>query len=509
MRRFVPASWTIRTRLVVTLAVVVSAFISVSATISTLAVRDFLEQRVSARLTSSAERMHASLVGLPGLTLDIGTIADMARAESTAVVLDTAGRPPVVLNTDSTTADRLLATDLADGRAHPVAGRSGMVAIRLDARGSGLSVVDGARTLHPDGIIVAVDASADLATFQTMALANTGGVLLAIGLLVLLTVVIVSRSLRPLRTMSEQARAFAAGDRSRRLHVPTGDPDITRLAAAVNQAFDAQHEAEDRLRAFVADASHELRTPLTTATGWIELYLQGGLDDRADREHAMQRVGTQLGRMRTLIDELALLARLDRVRALDAAVVDLSALAADVVEDARVMNPDRTFTLRAPRPALLLGDAAKLQQVLVNLLGNAVQHTPPGTGVEVTVTPAAEGPGTGRRSHTLLVTDHGPGIASQDQPHVFERFWRGDASRDRHSGGSGLGLAIVASTVAAHGGSSEVASRVGLGTTITITLPAQEAAPGPAPDLQVVAAPTPWGSRAGSQPSSRTAVTKA
>ncbi|HEU5483413.1 MAG TPA: ATP-binding protein, partial [Microlunatus sp.] len=141
--------------------------------------------------------------------------------------------------------------------------------------------------------------------------------------------------------------------------------------------------------------------------------------------------------------------------------------------DARVINPERSFSLRAAGPATLLGDAPKLQQVLQNLLGNAVQHTPAGTPVEVTVRPARpETAGTGAGVHTLLVTDHGPGIPTDEQSHVFTRFWRGDASRNRHTGGAGLGLAIVSSIVSAHGGTSDVISQVGQGTTIRVRLPA-------------------------------------
>ncbi len=466
--------WTIRTRLIITLAVVVSAVIITVATIMTLAVRDYLQDRISNRLASSAERIRAGVVGSKGLTLKLDTVAGMARAESTAVVVVTPAEP-LWTNTDADTARSLLAADLRDGEPKPIADRPGLLAVRLDTVGIGLVIRDGNQTVNVDALIIAVDASADLATFQTIVLATTAGVLVCILLLVLLTILIVGRGLRPLQTMADDARAFAEGDRSRRLPVDLDDPDISRLALTVNQAFDAQQQAEDRLRAFVADASHELRTPLTTATGWVELYFQGGLDDPELRDRAMQRVETQLGRIRVLIDELSLLARLDRARPLNADPVDLTALTAEVVEDARVINPDRDFTFASSGPAPLVGDAQKLQQVVLNLLGNAVQHTPAGTPVEIAVTPAeplVNGSTSRAARHTLLVTDHGPGIPWQDQQHIFERFWRSDSSRDRHTGGSGLGLSIVASIVAAHGGASGVTSLVGRGTTFRITLPA-------------------------------------
>lgn len=467
--------WTIRTRLIMTLALVVTAVIITVATITTLAVRDYLEDRVGSRLASASERIRATLLGFHGLTIDFATMSAMARAESTAVVVDTPTEP-LWTNTDADTARLLLETELDDGRPEPIPGRQGLVAVRMDTAGMGLVVRDQGRTVTANGLIIAIDASNDFATFSTMVLASTAGTCLSIALLVGLTVIIVRRGLRPLRSMADDARAFAEGDRSRRLLVDHDDPDIARLASAVNEAFDAQQEAEDRLRAFVADASHELRTPLTTATGWIELYLQGGLDDPGQRDRAMQRVATQLGRMRVLVDELALLARLDRARPLDAEPVDLTALTAEVVDDARVMNPDRAFTFSSAGPAAVLGDAPKLQQVLLNVLDNAVQHTPAGSPVEVAVVPADAG-SSGPARHTLTVTDHGPGIPAHEQPHVFERFWRSDASRDRHTGGSGLGLSIVASIVAAHHGSSEVTSRVGHGTTVRITFPAVPAGP--------------------------------
>jgi two-component system OmpR family sensor kinase len=304
-------------------------------------------------------------------------------------------------------------------------------------------------------------------------------VLVVVAVITTATVLIVRRSLKPINAMTERARALSAGDRSVRLPVPTEDADLERLALTVNQALDVQQQSESQLRSFVADASHELRTPLTTATGWIELYLQGGLSDEVRRDQAMQRAMDQLGRMRVLIDELALLARLDQARPLDLKPVDLTALAAEVVADAQVINPDRQFSLHAAGPATLLGDGPKLLQVLQNLLGNAVQHTPAGTSVELTVRPSRPEATGDAAVHTVLVTDHGPGIPVADQEHVFTRFWRGDASRTRNTGGAGLGLAIVSSIVTAHGGTSDVISQVGQGTTIRVRLPARGA---PAPE---------------------------
>jgi two-component system OmpR family sensor kinase len=482
-----PRRWSTRSRLIVTLAITLTVILTITTTVSILYMRSYVRDRIDDRLLGTSQRIRASLVGLGGVQLDATTVENMARPEGAAVVFERAGDPVLIANTRQETAAALIEAGQDDGRPHQVPDRPAMTVIRLDVTGSGLSVIGpGQQVLVPDGLVIAFDTGPSLATVQRLILVAAAGVLAAIIALLAATVIIVSRSLRPLKAMSERAHAFAEGDRSVRLPVPDADPDMHRLALAVNEAFDAQQTAEARLRSFVADASHELRTPLTTATGWIELYLQGGLADEARRDHAMERAMTQLGRMRVLIDELALLARLDRARPLDLDPIDLTALAAEVLEDARVINPDRQFSLHAAGPATLLGDGPRLQQVLQNLVGNAVQHTPAGTPVEVTVRPArpdrsgstaagggGASAGAGGAVHTVLVTDHGPGIPAADQEHVFTRFWRGDASRTRHTGGAGLGLAIVSSIVTAHGGTSEVISQVGQGTTIRVRLPAR------------------------------------
>ena len=471
--------WSTRSRLIVTLAITLTVIVTITTTLSILYMRSYVRDRIDDRLLGTSQRIRASLVGLGGVQLDATTVENMARPEGAAVVFERDGRVVQIANTDPSTAAMLVEAGQDDGQPHQVPDRPAMTVIRLDLAGSALSVTGpGGEVLVPDGLVIGFDTGSSLATVQRLILVAAAGVLAAIIALVAATVIIVSRSLRPLKAMSERAHAFAEGDRSVRLPVPDDDPDMRRLAVAVNEAFDVQETAEGRLRAFVADASHELRTPLTTATGWIELYLQGGLTDEVRRDHAMERAMTQLGRMRVLIDELALLARLDRARPLDLDPIDLTALAGEVLEDARVINPDRQFSLHAAGPATLLGDAPKLQQVLQNLLGNAVQHTPAGTPVEVIVRPARPDTsgtaGSVGALHTLLVTDHGPGIPAADQEHVFTRFWRGDTSRTRHTGGAGLGLAIVSSIVTAHGGTSDVISQTGQGTTIRVRLPARK-----------------------------------
>jgi two-component system OmpR family sensor kinase len=239
------------------------------------------------------------------------------------------------------------------------------------------------------------------------------------------------------------------------------------VATAVKDAFDAQRRAQDRLRRFVADAGHELRTPLATLHGWIDLYVQGGLRDPGQLDHAMERMQAEVGRMRLLVDELALLANLDGARPLNRETVDVVALAGEVVDDARVVSADRAITLRGAADAVVDGDGPRIQQVLRNLVGNAVQHTRPGTPVTVTVS-------TQDGDVAVEVHDDGDAIAPEHLPHVFERFYRADPGRGRDSGGSsGLGLAIVEAIVTAHGGTAGVTSAPGQGTTVRVTFPAR------------------------------------
>ena len=250
-------------------------------------------------------------------------------------------------------------------------------------------------------------------------------------------------------------------------------PRAAVLTARLQKAFEAQRRAEDRLRSFVADASHELRTPLATMHGWIDLYVQGGLSDPHQLDHAMERMQAEVGRMRLLVDELALLAHLDAARPLNLGPVDLVALAGEVVDDARVVTADRALTLQGVAEAVVDGDGPRIQQVLRNLVGNAVQHTRPGTPVTVTV-------GLQDGNVAVAVRDEGDGIAPEHLPHVFERFYRADPSRSRDGGGSsGLGLAIVEAIVTAHGGTVAVTSAPGQGTTVRVTFPATALPDGP------------------------------
>ncbi len=282
--------------------------------------------------------------------------------------------------------------------------------------------------------------------------------------LVVVGIAIVRASLRPLTDIEETAEAIAAGDLSRR--VPDWDPrtEVGRLGRSLNtmlsqieSSFEARarseaaaRRSEERMRQFVADASHELRTPLTAMRGYAEYYRQrGGVQDddagpatngtgqggggrlsREDLDRIMQRVEQEASRMGVLVEEMLLLARLDQQRPIERRPVDLLTLAADAVQDARIIAPSRKIELSVGSGAafLVLGDEVRLRQVIGNLMSNALNHTPDGTPIQVRV---LAGPRRPVPSAVVEVTDHGPGLRPDEADRVFERFYRADQARTR------------------------------------------------------------------------------
>jgi two-component system OmpR family sensor kinase len=299
------------------------------------------------------------------------------------------------------------------------------------------------------------------------------GVLLALGLAANW---IVRLGLRPLVRIGDTAGAIAGGDLARRVEPAEQRTEIGRLGLALNamlarleEAFAERRASEERLRRFLADASHELRTPLSSIRGYAELFRIGAAREGPEIEKAMTRIEAESKRMGVLVEDLLVLARLDEVRELHREPVDMTALAADAVDDARAVAPERAIELQSAGAVVVDGDPAQLRQVLANLLRNALVHTPAGTPVEVQVD------ANGANAH-LAVRDHGPGLPTGDPAELFDRFWRADPGRGRGRAGAGLGLSIVAAIVGAHGGRTEAADADGGGARFTVTLPLRVAA---------------------------------
>ncbi|MHA6761675.1 sensor histidine kinase [Streptacidiphilus sp. PAMC 29251] len=289
----------------------------------------------------------------------------------------------------------------------------------------------------------------------------------------------VRTGLKPLRRIETTATEIAAGHPlSHRMPEGSQHTEVGRLAGSLNSmlaqiesAFAARAASEDRMRRFVADASHELRTPLAGIRGFAELYRMGALSEEADIKRTMGRIENEAIRMGGLVEDLLTLARLDEQRPLELAPMDLRTLAADALHDTTALDPTRAVALTgpggdtAPTAALVLGDEARLRQVVTNLVGNAIKHTPPGTPVRI-------GVGTIGGQGVIEVADHGPGLTPDQAARVFERFYRVDVSRSRQDGGgAGLGLAIVSALTTAHHGEVELLTAPGAGAIFRVRIP--------------------------------------
>jgi two-component system OmpR family sensor kinase len=285
---------------------------------------------------------------------------------------------------------------------------------------------------------------------------------------------ILRRGLHPLEEMASTARTITAGDAvdlSQRVSPAGGPSEVGQLGLALNtmlddieDAFNEREATEQRLRQFLADASHELRTPLTSIQGFAELFRVSGANAQVDLPTILRRIEQESGRMKGLVEDLLLLARLDQARPPEKVPVDLAVIAADACSDAVAVAPDRRITLDAPEPVVIDGDEAHLRQAVANLVTNALSHTPAGTPVEVA---AHLQNGTA----SVSVRDHGPGLDDDALAHVFDRFWQAD--RARTGVGAGLGLAIVAAIAAEHGGTATAvnASDSSAGAEFRLTLP--------------------------------------
>ncbi|WP_020666027.1 sensor histidine kinase [Amycolatopsis nigrescens] len=329
----------------------------------------------------------------------------------------------------------------------------------------------------PGSVVVAGSTSRVDATVAEVA---TVCVLVGLGVLALLTVLgwfAVRAGLRPLRRIEETSAAIAAGDLSRRVPdlAPPGT-EVGRLAVALNgmlgqieQAVAARAASETRMRRFVADASHELRTPLAGISGFAELHRMGAGSDSIEVDRTMDRIEREAQRLAGLVDDLLLLAQLDERPVPRLEPMDLRTLAADALHDARALDATREVTLTGPGggepgPAPVTGDESRLRQVVANLVGNAIAHTPAGGPIRIGVGAVGD-------RAVLEISDHGPGLDADQAAKVFERFYRADTSRSRDTGGAGLGLAIAHSLTVAHDGTLELDTAPGAGATFRLSLP--------------------------------------
>ncbi|MFI6930112.1 sensor histidine kinase [Streptomyces sp. NPDC050287] len=448
--------------------------IAAATAVSLMGMRYYLLDQVDTELTKTRDSLGGSQLtlrqfdSLSALSFVRGRLAPKSSDEqptpdSIFTALDSRGEPVDILGFKPTDAQRDLAHAvrdpgglIKDPEPHDVTVHGSPYRVTAARLGDGTRILLASSTaaLH-QGVSKAL--KFDLAI---------GTLLLA--LLAALTMMSVSRRMRPLEDMVETSSAIAEGDLTRR--VPSSREatlEVEQLRLALNSmlhqvesAYRTRERSTAQLRRFVADASHELRTPLAAIRGYLQLYDRGMLSDPEDRQRAWGRVMAEADRMGRLVDELLTLARLDQQPELRFRNVDVSRLVREAAEDLRVQQPGRPITVDADGALLVRADESGLRQVLGNLVANVRTHTPEDVPVRLGV----------ERSYgvvRLRVADKGPGLDPEDAARVFDRFFRAGGGA-----GSGLGLAIVQGVVRAHKGKVTVRTAPGEGLAVTVTLPA-------------------------------------
>lgn len=490
MSKTTRAPWTLRRRLTVTMAgllVVAAALIGV---VSVVSLRSFLTERLDQQLTSAVIRSTAAvdsgiINGRPG-HMDGDDDHDDRPNDALLAPGQAAGTLVAVVDMNNNVTagvlnqrGQVVAVNLRDV--------SALAAITNDAKPSTIHVQGAGEyravsvTTTGGSLVIALPMTeVNAATTQLLlVILSVTGIGLAAAIIA--GRMLIRYELTPLDRVADTATRVSElpldkGDveLAERLSEEDTDPrtEVGRVGSAFNhmlghigRAFAARQASEEKVRRFVADASHELRTPLASIRGYAELTRRGGAELPEDVRHSLNRIESEATRMTGLVEDLLLLARLDEGRELQQKPVDLSRIIVDVVSDAHAAGPDHSWDMELPEePLEVIGDQARLHQVVVNLLANARVHTPAGSTVQVVLEKEED-------NVLLRVIDNGPGIPQEQMPDLFERFTRGDASRTRATGSTGLGLAIVNAVVQAHHGSVTVTSEPGK-TMFTVSLPA-------------------------------------
>lgn len=466
---------------------------AVIGTVSTFALQNYLMQRLDGQLTSALERgQHAAdriNGGGPTVPEAAGAVQAPGQPTGTLGAVRSADGgllfPPVILADRPTVSQNqplapqqvsinglALLTVPADEKPRTVDLGSQLGSYRIAAT----------RLTNGDSVIIGLPLSDVNATVARLTLVIVLVTLAGLVFAFLIANVVVRLAMRPLERVAGTAEQVSSlpldrGDVALSVRVPEADTDqhtevgkvgsaLNRMLGHVASALTARQASEQKVRQFVADASHELRTPLASIRGYAELTRRAPHELPPDVTRSLGRIESEATRMTSLVEDLLLLARLDEGRELDRDPVDLSLLLVDALSDAHAAGPDHEWTLDLPdEPVEVVGDSPRLYQVLVNLLANARVHTPQGTKVTAGLRVDAD-----NDRAVVTVADDGPGIPEELQGTLFERFARGDSSRNRATGSTGLGLAIVQAVVQAHDGEVSVSSEPG-STVFTVMLP--------------------------------------
>ena len=485
-------SWTIRSRVVLVVVAMLAVLGAVIGTVSVVALQGYLISRLDGQLTSALVRgQHAAdriNAGGPTSPQAAGVVQTPGQPTGTLGAVRSASGgllfPPVVLADQPTTTNQplepkqvtinglALLTVPSDEKPHTVDLGDALGSYRIAA----------ARLDNGDSVIIGLPLSDVNATVSQLTLVIVLVTLAGLIFAFLIASFVVRLAMRPLARVAGTAQQVAEmpldrGDVALSVRVPEADTDphtevgtvgaaLNRMLGHVASALTARQASEQKVRQFVADASHELRTPLASIRGYAELTRRSPHELPTDVTRSLGRIESEATRMTSLVEDLLLLARLDEGRELDRDPVDLSMLLIDALSDAHAAGPDHTWSIVLPEePVEVIGDQPRLHQVVTNLLANARVHTPDGTKVVAELAVDAE-----KNRAVISVKDNGPGIPDEVRSTLFERFARGDSSRNRATGSTGLGLAIVSAVVEAHGGELTVESEPGE-TVFSVSLP--------------------------------------
>ena len=273
-------------------------------------------------------------------------------------------------------------------------------------------------------------------------------------------------ALSPVETLGQTAATVSAQSLGTRVFLDAPYHEFQQLAKSFNNMFERLQRAFESQRRFVEDAAHELRTPLTALKGNLEVALQRERSTQAYQDVLSTSLG-QVERLSRLVKSLLTLTKYSGEHPpIDRKPILLEPLLKELVSELLVLAEEKRcrFTAHIQEVPQVLGDAGQLKQLVINLLDNAIRHTPQGGSVTVTLQSSAN-------NIRLTVEDTGSGIATEHLPHIFERFYRADPARDRESGGTGLGLAIAQEIALAHNGTINVESEIGKGSVFTVELP--------------------------------------